>query len=109
VSKRTFWFLSIFFVLGVIGLIFFFTAEKTAVGTVEGILRDKTVIQKQVTVFKLATSDGEYYLGLEGHENDLADGQRIEATFALRDYVARGWKNNKAIGYHKVKRYRILK
>lgn len=107
-SKRSLWVIFLILVLGVIALCFFFSAEKTAVGTVQEILRDKTVVQRQVTVFKLVTSEGEYDLGLDGHENDLANGQEIETTFKLRDYVARGWKNDKGIGYRKVISYKIL-
>ncbi len=95
---------------GILGLLMIGSVvEKTVVGTVTKIDKDRTITAIKVTVMTVAGSDGEdYYLGLKGHEPNLKVGDEIEATFLIWDYVARGAANGKPVGYKTIKHYKII-
>ena len=110
--KNIFWLLLVIIVvsLSLVGLVTFFSAEKTVTGNVIETVQDWTIAGKPVTIFKLISADGEYYLGMSGHKPELQNGQKIEVTFALHEYVAKGFDQatGKFIGYREVKKYKIL-
>lgn len=83
--------------------------EKTVTGKVIEIEKSRTVVKTKVTVLRISTNDGDYYVGAEGHDLDLRVGDEIEVSFSRWNYVARRIIGDKSIGYRTIKKYRIIK
>lgn len=99
--------LAVLLLVAVVGINIF--KEKTVTGRVVEIEKSHTVVKTKVTVLRISTNGGDYYVGAEGHDLDLRVGDEIEVSFSRWNYVARRIIGDKSIGYKTIKKYRIIK
>lgn len=104
-------FFEIVLILGitaVLSIYLFLNIQKTVTGKIVKISKDSILVGDKITIIHLETPEGNYYLGIEGHEVSLRAGDVIEVAFHKYDYIARESVDGKIIGYHKVKNYRVI-